>query len=139
MATVLIVDDDAAIRASVRAALEDEQHTVLEARDGAGALELLRGAESPLVALVDLMMPGVSGFDMLSQIAQDRELADRHAYVVFTANVESLPVVQALRSKIVVGVIAKPFGIETLLSAIEQAEASLVAPHHESGAGAHGV
>jgi CheY-like chemotaxis protein len=139
MANVLIVDDDAAIRASVRAALEDEQHTVLEARDGAGALELLRGAESPLVALVDLMMPGVSGFDMLSQIAQDWALADRHAYVVFTANVESLLVVQALRSKIVVGGIAKPFDIEALLSAIEQAEASLVASHHESGAGAHGV
>ena len=54
MANVLIVDDDSAIRASVRAALEDEQHSVLEARDGAGALELLHGAESPLVVLLDL-------------------------------------------------------------------------------------
>ena len=139
MANVLIVDDDSAIRASVRAALEDEQHSVLEARDGAGALELLRGAESPLVVLLDLMMPGVSGFDMLSQIAQDRELAGRHAYVVFTANVESLPVVQALRSTIVVGGIAKPFDIEALLSAIEQAEASLVAPRHNASADAHGT
>ena len=84
-------------------------------------------------------MPGVSGFDMLSQIAQDRELAGRHAYVVFTANVESLPVVQALRSTIVVGGIAKPFDIEALLSAIEQAEASLVAPRHNAGADAHGT
>jgi CheY-like chemotaxis protein len=139
MATVLIVDDDAAIRASVRAALEDEQHTVLEARDGAGALELLRGAESPLVVLVDLLMPGVSGFDMLSQIAQDWELADRHAYVVFTANVESLPVVQALRSKIVGGGIAKPFDIEALQSAIEQAEASLMEPRRKARADARGT
>lgn len=125
MAKVLIVDDDAAIRASVRAALEDEQHAVLEARDGAGALELLQSADAPLVVLVDLLMPGVSGFDLLSQVAQDWALADRHAYVVFTANIESLPVVQALRSKIVVGGIAKPFDIDTLLKAIEEAEASL--------------
>src|SRR5258705_13879227 len=100
MANVLIVDDDAAIRASVRAALEDEQHTVLEARDGAGAPELLRGAEPPLVALVDLMMPGASGFDILSQIVPVWELAHRHAYDVFTANVDTLPVVQALPSKV---------------------------------------
>lgn len=134
MATVLVVDDDAAIRASVRAALEDEGHEVIEARDGARALEVLRAARTPLVVLVDLLMPGVNGFELLSQVAQDWELADRHAYVVFTANVESLPVVQALRSTIVVTAIAKPFDIDTLLDAVEQAGVYLAAPHEVSGA-----
>src|SRR5258708_36665536 len=108
MANVLIVDDDSAIRASVRAALEDERHSVLEALDGAGALELLRGGESPLVVLLDLLLPGVSGFDMLSQIAQDWELAGRHAHRGFTANVQSLPGGPPLPSRIVASCSSQP-------------------------------
>lgn len=125
MATILIVDDDSSIRAVERSALEEMGHSVLEARDGAEALHALRAAEHPLVALVDLMMPGVSGFDLLRSIADDRALARRHAYVVVTANATSLPVVQALRSSFVLEGIAKPFDLDTLLDAVDHAAAAL--------------
>ena len=125
MATVLIVDDDNSIRAVERSALEEAGHSVLEARDGAEALRALRTAERPLVALVDLMMPGVSGFELLQSVADDRALARRHAYVVVTANATSLPVVRALRSSFVLEGIAKPFDLDTLLDAVEHATASL--------------
>lgn len=125
MATVLIIDDDNSIRAVERSALEEAGHSVLEARDGAEALRTLRAAEHPLVALVDLMMPGVSGFELLQSVADESALARRHAYVVVTANATSLPVVQALRSSFVLEGIAKPFDLDTLLDAVDHAAAAL--------------
>lgn len=125
MATVLIIDDDNSIRAVERSALEEAGHSVLEARDGAEALRTLRAAERPLVALVDLMMPGVSGFELLQSVADESALARRHAYVVVTANATSLPVVQALRSSFVLEGIAKPFDLDTLLDAVDHAAAAL--------------
>lgn len=125
MATVLIIDDDNSIRAVERSALEDAGHSVLEARDGAEALRALRAAERPLVALVDLMMPGVSGFELLQSVAGESALARRHAYVVVTANATSLPVVRALRSSFVLEGIAKPFDLDTLLDAVDHAAAAL--------------
>jgi len=125
MATVLIIDDDNSIRAVERSALEEAGYSVLEARDGAEALRALHAAEHPLVALVDLMMPGVSGFELLQSVASERALARRHAYVVVTANATSLPVVQALRSSFVLEGIAKPFDLDTLLDAVDHAAAAL--------------
>jgi CheY-like chemotaxis protein len=129
MATVLIIDDDNSIRAVERSALEEAGYSVLEARDGAEALRALRTAERPLVALVDLMMPGVSGFELLQSVASESALARRHAYVVVTANATSLPVVQALRSSFVLEGIAKPFDLDTLLDAVDHAAGAL---SHES-------
>src|SRR5579859_2254953 len=132
MATVLVVDDDGSIREVERAALEDAGYTVLEARDGAEALGVLRASPEPLVVLVDLLMPVVNGFELLKTVAEDWELARRHAYVVVSAEHQSLPVVQALRSSTVVEGVAKPFDLDTLLDAVAHA-ASVLAPADASG------
>src|SRR5215813_11405377 len=102
MTTVLIADDDAAIRAAVRATLEYEGYRVYEACDGMEALRVLRESPIRLVVLVDLRMPNVDGFSLLKIVAEDRVLTERHSYVVFTADASSLPVVRALRSQMVV-------------------------------------
>jgi CheY-like chemotaxis protein len=128
MARVLIVDDDMAIRQAMRACLEDAGHEVLEARDGGRALVILHETPTPLIALVDLHMPVMSGYDLLQMVADDRELARRHVYVLVTANTESLPVVQAIRSQIVLAGIAKPFDLDTLLDVVHEAEDYLPAP-----------
>lgn len=125
MATVLIVDDDTGIRSAVRAAVEDAGHSVREAADGEQALRQLQGARERMVALVDLRMPNVDGFELLRTVAEDWELAERHAYVILSADTASLPVVTALRSRTIVTSIAKPFDIDALLSAVEQAELQL--------------
>ena len=130
MARVLIVDDDMAIRQAMRACLEDANHEVMEARDGGRALVILRESPTPLIALVDLHMPVMSGYDLLQLIADDRELAHRHVYVLVTANTESLPVVQAIRSQLVLAGIAKPFDLDTLLDAVREAEEYLPAPQN---------
>jgi CheY-like chemotaxis protein len=121
MLTVLIVDDDAPIRATLRAAMEEAGHTVAEATNGAEALATLRATATPMVVLLDLRMPEVSGFEVLAQVEQDYALARRHAFVVLSADGASLPVVRALRSKTVVTALPKPFELDVLLASVDEA------------------
>ena len=60
MTRVLVVEDEADIRAAVSETLADEGYDVLSAHNGASALSLLDG-RLPDVAVVDLMMPGMDG------------------------------------------------------------------------------
>lgn len=128
MATVLVVDDDEVIRQAVRAALEDAQYRVLEAETGERALELLRTTQEPLVVLLDLHIPGISGFELLREVERDPDLGVRHRYILLSGDEQSLPVVRALRSATILADIPKPFDIETLLATVAQAEAAQPEP-----------
>lgn len=68
---VLIIDDDAAIRSSVRSVVESEGHSALEARSGPEGLRVLFDQRPDLVVL-DLSMPQMDGWTVLDRI---RELA----------------------------------------------------------------
>ena len=70
MATILIVDDEPSVRALIRDTLELEDHEVLEAVDGPTALEALAGPELPDCVVLDIMMPGISGLDVLTELRQ---------------------------------------------------------------------
>ena len=59
---VLVVDDDAAIRRVIAAAVAEEGYAVAEAADGAAALALVRAAP-PCLILLDLRMPGMNGWE----------------------------------------------------------------------------
>src|SRR5690242_8221951 len=59
---VLVVEDDADIREAIAMTLEDEGYGVLTAADGQQALDRLKTAARPIVILLDLMMPGMDGF-----------------------------------------------------------------------------
>ena len=73
--TVMIVDDEASLRALVRANLEVDGLDVTEAVDGVEALELMRQSPPDLV-LLDIMMPRMDGIEMLEEVAADPELKD---------------------------------------------------------------
>lgn len=75
MATVLIIDDSLVIRAVVRSHLEAEGYRVIEAEDGAGALELCRQSP-PDVVLLDIEMPGLDGYQVLAELKADPQLGD---------------------------------------------------------------
>jgi two-component system, OmpR family, KDP operon response regulator KdpE len=64
--TVLVVDDDAAIRGLVTAELRLEGYETLEAADGRQALDLLD--LQPDLVLTDLAMPAVDGFELIAQV-----------------------------------------------------------------------
>ena len=70
MTTVLVVDDEAPIRLLCRVNLEAENMTVLEAADGDKGLELAR-AQHPDVILLDVMMPGRSGWEVAEELLTD--------------------------------------------------------------------
>lgn len=68
MATVLIVDDEPTVRELIKDTLELEDHVVEEAVDGPSALEKVGGDELPDCIVLDIMMPGISGLDVLTQL-----------------------------------------------------------------------
>jgi two-component system, NtrC family, nitrogen regulation response regulator NtrX len=68
--TTLIVDDDIHIRTGLRELLEHEGHVIMEAGDGKSALEAIARGEIDLV-LLDLILPRVTGDDVLRQMAAD--------------------------------------------------------------------
>ncbi len=67
---ILLVDDERAIVESLRYALEKEGYDVLEAGEGGEALELARKA-APNLVLLDIMLPGMSGFEVCRVLRQE--------------------------------------------------------------------
>ena len=67
--TILIVDDDRAMRLVIRRALERDDYRLLEAEDGEQALTLCRD-EQPDLVLMDVIMPVLNGFDACLQIRE---------------------------------------------------------------------
>jgi len=120
---VLVVDDDRDFRQVMRTLLEDAGYTVGEASDGDSALAKLADSNEPMVVLLDLLMPRMSGFDVLHALAEDDRLATRHAFIVVTAMVTralSEDVVMLL-IRLGVPLLEKPFRIEELCEVVEAA------------------
>ena len=73
--TVLLVEDDEATRELVRRTLENTGFLVREAKDGAAGLSRLKEPGTDLV-LLDLMMPGMDGFELLDRIQSEEALRE---------------------------------------------------------------
>lgn len=87
MAHILIVDDDAPSRETLRYILEEAgDYQFIEAADGVEGLELIRASETPLVVLLDPLIPKLNGLDLLQAVASDARLAARDAYIIYTLN-----------------------------------------------------
>ena len=71
---VLIADDEPNIVISLEFLMKREGHVVSIARDGIAALEAIR-RERPDLVLLDLMMPGMTGFDVCQAVRADESLA----------------------------------------------------------------
>ncbi|MFC2056636.1 response regulator transcription factor [Chloroflexota bacterium] len=67
--TILVIDDEPAMLALFERILKPEGYDVLSAADGIFGLSLLRQAEPDLI-LLDIMMPGPDGFEVLQRIRQ---------------------------------------------------------------------
>ena len=81
MTKILVVDDEPPIRAVLRGYLEAEGFTVSEAGDGSAALaELRAGSAEPVdLVLLDVMMPGMDGLEVLRRL---RTVADTYVILV---------------------------------------------------------
>lgn len=111
--TVLVVDDDEATREAICEALEADGWDTVTAGNGLGALTVLATIKVD-VMLLDLMMPAMSGWELLEVVSGDRTL--RHIPIVVAsaspAALDGMPVAAFLR---------KPFLARDLLGAIDKA------------------
>jgi CheY-like chemotaxis protein len=108
--TVLVVDDDPNIRRMIIAALKRDGYEFLEAPNGREALDLMR-AEHPDVVVLDLMMPVLSGWDVLRERSDDPTLQSIPV-IIISANRD--PEVATAVSQGICAFLPKPFDIGAL-------------------------
>jgi putative two-component system response regulator len=75
MTRILVVDDEVTVRLLLRDVLEIEGYDVAEAEDGPTALAMI-AVERPDLVLLDIMMPGMSGIDVLSLLRGEAATRD---------------------------------------------------------------
>jgi DNA-binding response OmpR family regulator len=112
---VLVVDDAADVRNLVAAHLKRGKHKVLLAEDGDEGLEIAV-AEKPDLAIVDIMMPGMNGYE-LTQKLREMPATQEMPIIVLTARAGGADRLHALR----VGAdayIQKPFELQRLTDEI---------------------
>jgi len=114
LATVLICDDEPSLRELIRISL-DGPYSFAEADDGEKSLEIARRLR-PDVIILDMMMPRLSGLEVLSEIRGDRGLAETPV-IVLTAQPSTKD--EALRGGADI-VMVKPFEPEEITAAVEE-------------------
>jgi CheY-like chemotaxis protein len=114
---VLVVDDDSDLRETIQVLLESHGHQVAMASDGAEALAWLGGQGAPpCVVLLDLMMPGMSGFDLRSHMRANPALARVPVVVITGAGVLAEQRADELQAEI----LRKPIDLHTLLGTVRR-------------------
>ncbi len=112
-ATILIVDDEAPVRETVRAYLEKDGYKVHTASDGNAALQAIR-AFKPDVVVLDIMLPGIDGLEVLRRLRQES-----NAWVIMlTARTEEMDKILGLKMG-ADDYLTKPFSPRELVARIE--------------------
>ncbi len=110
--TILLVEDDRAIRDSLHDLLLDEGYAVTPAKSVEEALDVLARERCPCLILLDLMMPRMDGRTMLATLKSDPDLARIPVIVMTAARVFEAPGAAA--------VLRKPFHVDAILELVEQ-------------------
>ncbi|HYL87594.1 MAG TPA: EAL domain-containing protein [Burkholderiales bacterium] len=122
MATILVVDDRPSNRQFLTTLLGYDGHRLLEAADGAQALDLVR-SERPDLVVTDILMPTMDGYEFVQRLRADAELAATP--VIFYTASYSTPQAEAL---------AKSCGVQKVLPKPAEPQAVLDAVNHALGA-----
>jgi CheY-like chemotaxis protein len=120
----------------------EEGYETLETATGKETLDVLLLSPAPLIVLLDLVMPDMTGYDVLTSIATHEVLATRHRYIALSAAspfriAEQIgPHFAELLQRLNATFIEKPFDIDTLLRSVRAHSAALIAgeaPPESSG------
>ena len=114
--TILIVEDEALIRAVLTEILEDEGYHVVSVANGLAALSYLRQHAHPRLILLDLGMPVMTGWEFRAEQQRHRTL--REIPVIVMSALPDLDRIAALLG--VAGCLNKPIDINLLLSTVVQ-------------------
>ncbi len=115
MAKILVVDDEPLLRMILSDVLEEAGHTVVMADSGSAAIDLAR-KDPPDCVLLDIIMPGLDGYETCDALKDDQALA--HIPVLLISATKDLHVVDRAESVGAVGVLPKPISGEELLHAV---------------------
>ena len=110
--TVLIVEDEAELRELIQLALERNGYSVVAVADGSAALAAIPSIERLCLVLLDLLMPGMNGWDFVAQARTQPELANLPIIVHSSATNEAPAGATA--------VLRKPMKLDRLLSIVGQ-------------------
>jgi two-component system, response regulator PdtaR len=113
---VLIAEDDAIIRMDLKEMLEEEQYEVIEAGDGAAAVQLARD-EQPALVILDIKMPVMDGLAAAQKISEERL-----APVLILTAYSQRELVERAAQIGAMAYLVKPFQKQDLLPAIEIAK-----------------
>jgi two-component system chemotaxis response regulator CheY len=113
---ILVVDDSALSRRTLRRILESAGYEVVEAEDGMTALEVYF-LEKPGLVLLDLVMKGMYGLDVLAKL---REMDPKALVIVATADIQSSTRLMVNEAG-ALAFINKPFVPEDVVAAVEAA------------------
>jgi len=116
MADILVADDDASIRAALGMFLESEHHSVRMAEDGPSALRAWREMR-PELMILDVMMPGASGWDVCREIRASDPLLP---IIMLTAKGDERDKVIGLEAG-ADDYMVKPFGARELIARVNAA------------------
>jgi CheY-like chemotaxis protein len=112
---VLVVDDDEVIRQLLASILTDEGYRVRSAGDAYQAIEEVSQA-TPGLLLLDLMMPGVSGVELLTRLRRDQRWQELPV-ILISAHPRLHEIAQELGAR---AALTKPFNVSTLVSQVGQ-------------------
>ena len=111
---VLVIEDDTSLRVALAELLDEAGFRVSSASNGYTGLRLA-SLEHPRVVLLDLVLPELTGIEVLRELRSSPELRDT-AVVVITGNTSWIPEARVAGADLV---IEKPFDVDELLAAIQ--------------------
>ena len=112
---ILVVEDDPEVRDALTFLLTEEGYSVTAAADGQEALDHLRGPARPWLVLLDLMMPGMNGWQFMDEVRVHPGL--RQVPIVVVSAYGSA---DGVRSVGATDYLKKPFDPETLLAVVSR-------------------
>jgi CheY-like chemotaxis protein len=122
MTRILVIDDEALVRTTVKKTLDKAGYYVLEASDGETGIALYQDSSVDLI-ITDILMPGMDGFQILKAIRSE----DQHIKVIAISGGGQLNSDNYLGWASTFGanvILDKPFGSLELLAAVEHALAT---------------
>jgi DNA-binding response OmpR family regulator len=120
---ILIAEDDGTSRAMLALVLKKVGHDVVAAADGAEAWRLLQEPDAPLIAILDWMMPGLSGPDLVRMI-RARGVGPRPYLILLTTKTDPADMAMALAAG-ADDYVAKPFDPHELRARVMTAARTL--------------
>ena len=117
MYKILIADDERALRLLIAGTLEIGEYDILEADNGIQALDLVK-RERPDLIILDVMMPGITGYEVCKRIKTNPDIADTKVLILTAKGQQSDE--EAAWEALADFYLAKPFSPMELLSMVEE-------------------